>query len=153
MITAGVENLSEQLRGNSDFIGMFAGHYEELALDKEHVPLDPQYEVYFQRDANGEVIFVTLREDGRLIGYFVGFVAPGLHYRTCLTCTMDIFYIVPERRGGTAALKLFRAVEHELKRRGVQRWFCGSKLHKDASRLFEALKFKPVETYYSKWIG
>lgn len=153
MITAQVENLSEQLCDNPEFKGMFAGHYEELALDKEHVSLDPQYEVYLQRDANGEVIFVTLRRDGRMIGYFVGFVAPGLHYRTCLTCTMDIFYVAPEHRGGTAALKLFRTVERELRRRGVQRWFVGSKLHKDASRLFEALKFKPVETYYSKWIG
>lgn len=153
MITAQVENLTEQLRDNPDFKAMFGGHYEELALDKDHVPLDPQYEIYFRRDALGEVIFVSLREDGQLIGYFVGFVAPGLHYRTCLTCTMDIFYIRPDRRGGASALKLFRTVERELKRRGVQRWFCGTKLHKDASRLFEAMKFKPVETYYSKWIG
>lgn len=150
MITAQVESLTEHLQAHPDLIQK---HYEELALDKEHVPLDPMWEIYYARDARGEVVFVTLRSDGAIIGYFVGFVAPGLHYRTCLTCTMDIFFIDPAHRGGTGALRLFRAVEKEIRRRGVQRWFCGTKLHKDAGRLFEALGFRPIETFYSKWIG
>jgi N-acetylglutamate synthase-like GNAT family acetyltransferase len=50
-------------------------------------------------------------------------------------------------------VRLFRAVEKELRRRGVQRWFAGSKVHADASALFERLDFKRVEVYYSKWIG
>jgi hypothetical protein len=44
-------------------------------------------------------------------------------------------------------------VENELKRRGVQRWFVGSKVKADASALFEFLDFERVEVYYSKWIG
>lgn len=128
-------------------------HYEELALNKDKVPLDPQYNVYLARDAAGEVMVITLRRDGELVGYFVGFVAPGLHYRTCLTLQMDIFYIAPEHRGGTGALKLFRAVEREAKRRGIQRMFVGSKWHRDASRLFKALGYEMVEIYFSKWIG
>jgi len=67
------------------------GHWEELALNKDKVPLDPQWEFYDARDARGELMLVTLREAGRVVGYFIGFVAAGLHYRTCLTLTMDIF--------------------------------------------------------------
>ena len=48
---------------------------------------------------------------------------------------------------------LFTEVEKELRRRGVQRWFMGSKMHKDASYLFEKIGAAPVETYYSKWLG
>jgi GNAT superfamily N-acetyltransferase len=128
-------------------------HYEELALNKDRVPLDPQYDEYLRRDAVGGVIFVTLRDAGELVGYFVGFIAPGLHYQTCLTCHLDIFYLRPDKRGARGGVILFKAVETELKRRGVQRWFVGSKAHKDASRLFEALDFTHVETTYSKWIG
>lgn len=150
MITAQVEPLTPVL---DELKVMFPDHWEELALNKDKVPLDPQYNIYLARDAAGEVLFVTLRQDGEIVGYFVGFVAPGLHYKTCLTLTMDIFWTRHDIRGGTAGLRLFRAVEKEAKRRGVDRLFYGSKLMKDASRLFAAMRCEPVETYYTKWIG
>lgn len=149
MITAHVEKLTERLE---ELKPLFPAHWEELALNQDRVPLDPQYEIYLERDARGEVMLVTLRDAGELVGYFVGFVAPGLHYRTCLTLTMDIFYVRPDRRK-RAGVKLFRAVEAEARRRGVQRVFVGSKCHRDASSLFEYLDYEKVEIYYSKWLG
>jgi GNAT superfamily N-acetyltransferase len=149
MLTAQVESFTDAL---DELKRLLPLHYEELALNKDSVPLDPQYEIYLQRDSAGEVVFVTLRDLGVLVGYFIGFVAPGLHYRTCLTCTMDIFYVVPDSRGARGGVRLFKAVESELKRRGVDRWFVGSKVHKDASKLFEYLDFSKVETYYSKML-
>jgi len=109
--------------------------------------------VYKAYEDAGQVLVVTLRQKGRLVGYFVGFVNPSLHYSTCLTLQMDIFWTHPDIRGRLEGVKLFRAVVKEAKRRGVQRIFYGSKLHKDASRMFEYLKMDPVEVYYSKWIG
>ena len=152
MITAQVENLTANLE---DLKAFFPKHWEELALNKDKVPLDPQYDVYLAKDARGEVLFVTVRKDGVLAGYFVGFIAPGLHYRTCLTLQMDIFYLAPAERDGSpkAALILFREVLREAKRRGVQRAFFGSKTHRDASVLFKRLGFEMVETYYSAWLG
>jgi GNAT superfamily N-acetyltransferase len=82
----------------------------------------------------------------------VGFVAAGLHYRTCLTLTLDIFWVRPEHRGKGAGVKLIKAVEAEAKRRGVQRMLVGSKLHKDASWLFERLGYTEIERYYSVWL-
>jgi GNAT superfamily N-acetyltransferase len=128
-------------------------HWEELALNKDKVPLDPQWHVYDERDRRGELQLMVLREDGRIVGYYIGFIAPGLHYATCLTATMDIFYIHPEHRRGRNGIILFQAVEKELRRRGVQRWFVGAKLHRDASPLFKRLGFEPVETYHTKWLG
>ena len=150
MITCHVESLTDRL---PELKPLFPLHFEELALNKDKVPLDPQYEVYLERDRQGAVLFVAARDAGELVGYFVGFIAPGLHYKTCLTCTMDIFYIHPSKRTGSAGIRLFRAVEAELRRRGVQRWFMGSKLHADASALFKRIGAVPVETYYSKWLG
>ena len=150
MITAHVESFIERLPELKPLLPL---HWAELALDTDKVPLDPQYEIYFERERLGELLFVVLREKGELIGYFIGFIAPGLHYKTCLTCTMDIFYVHPDKRGGRAGIKLFKFVEEELKRRGVDRWFVGSKLKLDASWLFDYLKFERVEVYYSKWLG
>lgn len=150
MITAQIEPWSEMKR---DLLPLLPLHWAELALNQDRVPLDPQYDIYDAREAAGQTLVVTLRELGVLVGYFIGFVAPGLHYRTCLTLTMDIFWTHPDIRKGFAAVRMFREVEREAKRRGVQRIFYGSKAHKDASKLFEFLRMDPVEVYYSKWIG
>ena len=150
MITAQVEPYSKCL---PELMECYDLHWEELALNKDKVPLDPQYDLYEARDDAGQLLLVTLRETGRLVGYFIGFIAPGFHYKTCLTLTMDIFWTHPDVRGGFSGVKLFRLVEKEAKRRGVHRMFYGSKMHNDASRLFQFLKMDPVEMYYTKWIG
>ncbi len=150
MLSAHVESLTERLEDLKPFFPM---HWEELALNQKQVPLDPQYDIYLGRDGVGQVMLVTLRSDGQLVGYFVGFVAPGLHYKTCLTLSMDIFYVLPEHRGKGGGFILFKAVEAEAKRRGVKRMFVGSKMHKDSSWLFEKLGYEQVETTYSLWMG
>jgi len=159
MITAHIERLSDTLE---ELKPRFVPHYEELALDQDRVPLDPVYELYLQREAAGEVLLAVLRDKGRLVAYFVGFVAPGMHYRTCLTLTMDIFWLDPEYRNEDSlskleahmlSLQLFEAVREEAKRRRVQRAFFGSKSHSDASAVFEALGAHEVERYHSVWWG
>lgn len=149
-ITAQIESLTAIL---PELKPLFPEHYRELALNQDDVPLDPQYDEYLRRDAAGAVMLVTLRDRGELCGYFVGFVAPGLHYQTCLTLTMDIFFVRADHRGKMGGIILFRAVEKEARRRGVQRMFVGSKCHKDASFLFERLGYREVERYYSMWLG
>jgi len=147
MITAQKESFTAAI---PELKPIFTRHWEELALNKDIVPLDMMYETYEQREAMGEVCFVTLRDKGTIIGYFVGFISPGLHYRTCLTCITDIFYVEPDRRGARAGVMLFQVVEEELKRRGVKRWFAGEKLHKPCAPLFKYLGFEPVEQTHSK---
>ena len=150
MITAHQESFAERL---SELQTLLPAHYRELALNQDQVPLDPQYEVYLQKEKSGELLFTVLRENGAMIGYYIGFIAPALHYKTCLTCVMDIFYVQMDTRKQGAGLYLFAEVEKELKRRGVQRWFMGSKLHKDSSYLFEKIGAEKVEVYHSKWLG
>lgn len=150
MITAQTEGLTENIEELKRF---FHGHWSELAEDRDKVQLNPQYDIYLRRDALGEVVFVSLREAGAIIGYFVGFISPALHYKDCLTCLGDIFYIEPGRRGLGGGMKLFAEVKAELKRRGVQRWRAGHKIKHDASPLFRRMGFEPVETIYSMWIG
>lgn len=150
MMTCHIESFEERLGELKPLLPM---HYAELALDQDKVPLSPQFDIYIERERRGELLFVTMRDAGDLVGYFIGFVAPGLHYSTCLTCTMDIFYIHPDKRGAALpGVRLFRAVEDELRRRGVDRWFVGSKCRADASKLFEFLGFEKVEIYYSKML-
>lgn len=150
MITAHVESFEQSLPYLKPLL---PAHYQELALNQDKVPLSPQFDKYIAAEHRGELLFVVLRNAGQMAGYFIGFIAPGLHYSTCLTCQMDIFYVHPDHRGNGAGFQLFKFVEDQLKKRKVQRMFVGSKMHKDASWLFEKLGYKPVETYYSTWLG
>lgn len=150
MITVMLESFEERL---PELLPLLPLHYEELALNQDKVPLDPQYDIYIERERRGELMFMVVRDAGQLVGYFIGFVAPGLHYQTCLTLIMDIFFIHPEHRGNSTGFKLFKAVEAEAKARGVQRMFVGSKCHLDASFLFEKLGYERCEITYTHWLG
>lgn len=150
MITFHVESFA---KARPEFEPLLPFHWAELALNQDKVPLDPMWEVYEERERRGELLFVAAREAGQIVGYFIGFINPALHYRGCLTCIMDIFYIRRDKRVAMTGLRMFRFVEQELRRRGVKRWFMGSKVKADASVLFERLDFEKVETFYSKWLG
>jgi len=128
-------------------------HYQEISTHKDHnVSLDPIVEAYRARELDGTLMMVIGREKGIISAYFVCFIAPGLHYRSCLTCSPDIFYVEPTKRGNRTAIQMFKFVKEELKRRKVMRWAVGSKVEHDASALFEYLGFKPVEKTYEMWL-
>ncbi len=150
MITFQVEPFS-QVYG--ELLPLLREHYGEISTHKDHgVALEPMVELYRAREADGTLLMVIGREAGEIVAYFVGFVAPALHYRSCLTCSPDIFYVRPDQRGARAGVQLFRFVEAELRRRGVQRWAVGCKVAHDASALFRLLDFEPVETTHEKWL-
>lgn len=159
MITSHIEALRDTMPELKEH---FAEHWQALALNQDQVPLDPQYGAYFQREDLGEVLLVVLRDTGKVVAYFVGFLAPAMHYQSCYTLTMDIFWLAPAYRDQDSlaqleahmlAVQLFEAVFEAAKRRCVKRVFFGSKLHADASRVFEELGMIEVERYYSKWLG
>lgn len=135
----------------------YSAHWLEVALDqdKPEAALKPQFGVYAVRDAAGELVLVTLRDEGPIVGYFLCFVSRGLHYSDCLTAQMDIIYVTPRVRGRHGGMRLIRTMRRELQRRGVKRWFVGEKIGRSSGlgRIYQLAGFRPVETYYSMWIG
>lgn len=150
MVTILIESFEDRL---PELLPILPLHYEELALDKDKVPLNPNYGSYVDLERNGKLMFMVARDKGELIGYFIGFVMPCLHYMTCLSLSMDIFYIHPDHRGNNTGLLLFKAVEAEAKRRGVQRMIVSTKVHFSAAWLFKRLGYTEIEHVYSNWLG
>jgi GNAT superfamily N-acetyltransferase len=152
MITPHLESLRQ---GLPELQPLLPRHYEELSLHKLHDhPLAPQYDVYLAREDQGQLMYMTLRANGELVGYYIGFIAPGLHYKSCLTAHADIFYVVPEVRGGGSGDILFDAVEKEIRRRRCSLWQAGEKIHLSqfTSALFRKHGLEPAETIYHKWL-
>lgn len=128
-------------------------HWNEIALDKDKVPLDPDIETFAMLESTGQLVIVTVRDDARLVGYHISLVRQHLHYKSSLTAYVDMYFLHPDYRGGLAGFKMFKFVEDVLRQRGVDRIYSGTKLHKDMGRLFERLGYNETERLFVKWIG
>lgn len=148
MITATVEPFMSQVEELKPLLPL---HWRELGIYQDRMPLDPLWSSYRAYEDAGALLYVALRSSGALVGYFIGLVAPGMHYQTTLTCKMDIAFVLPEFRGSAGRL-LFDAAKAELKRRGVKLWWVGSKDHHPIEGFYEALGFERQETYFALWL-
>jgi ribosomal protein S18 acetylase RimI-like enzyme len=128
-------------------------HYEEIALDKDVIKLNPDYDAYKSMNARGVIKIISARQDGKLIGYCICVVKGHLHYKDSLTAHNDIFYIKPEYRQGLTGVKLFKATEEIMKKYGVQRIIMNVKRSNDIGAIFERLGYKETERVYTKIIG
>lgn len=125
-------------------------HWQEIALDQEHVPLAVDEAGYVALDGAGILHIVTARDEGRLVGYWLGMVKGHLHYRTTLHAVMDVVWLHPAYRRGVNGYQLFHAVERTLRQRGVVKVIMGCKLHLDFSRLYARLGYHEIERTWSK---
>lgn len=136
----------------AEMLPLLTRHWREVALNHADVPLDIDEEQYAGLDESGALHIVTARRDGLLIGYHVAIVSGHLHYRSTLHGITDVYWIAPECRHGVTGMRMFQAVERELKAIGVRKLFTATKLHLDQGPLFERLGYKPVERLYAKLI-
>lgn len=135
-----------------EMLPMLVRHWREIALNHADVPLDIDEARYAQLDESGHLHIVTARREGALIGYHVAIVSAHLHYASTLHGITDVYFIAPEARHGVTGMRLFQAVEREMKALGVRKLFTATKLHLDQGPLFERLGYRPVERLYAKLI-
>lgn len=131
---------------------LFKRHWQEVALNHSEVPLDIDHRRYDELATAGGLHVLTVRRAGLLVGYQVTVISPHLHYASTLHGITDVYWIAPECRHGITAMRMFQAVERELKKLGVRKLFTATKLHLDQGSLFERLGYKPVERVYAKLI-
>lgn len=147
MITYSVEKLADML---DEMKPLFNDHWEEIALFKDDVKLDPDYDKYLLMEKGGFIHVCTARDDGVLIGYFVSIITPHLHYKQSKTLASDIYFIKPDYRKGRTGIKLFQFAENEWRKEGVQVAYVGAKVSNDVTKVWERLGYKVVENKMGK---
>lgn len=126
-------------------------HWQELCIDTDKMILDPNMDAYLKLEETNQLMLMVLRLNMVIIGYYIGFILPGMHYKQ-IKCNMeDIFWIHPSKRTGTYALRLFEAVEAENNKLGVNFWKCTTKINTKAPGFLEKLGFKKFEECFYKW--
>jgi len=130
---------------------LLRAHWDELARNKDRVPLAPDLAGYFQAEERGRLLIVTARRNGELVGYSVWFYGPHPHYHTTIFAENDVLWLAPECRNGRAGLRLIEASHAALKAHGVTIPHWREKnAHPALGRLLKHLGYVPIETIYAK---
>lgn len=143
------EEFTEELAWEA--MPMTTDNYEEVRQ-----PNDPDYDLniplYSHMAQLGNLLVVTARVDGELVGYTMFVVAHDPHSQDDLQANQDVLFV---RQGSRktmlgAGLGLIDKAEELLKARGVKVVYQHVKVYKDYSPMLERLGYDFVEKIYKK---
>lgn len=142
----------ESLRDCWDEIMVLASaHWQETEAYRHGQPFAPSFNRYIQYEDMGCVMQVTGRVNGELVAYATLYITESMHSQ-CKICVEDTFFIAKTHRKGLNAVKLYKFVENECKKRGVVEVIFTSK-NPAVDRILKYLDFQPVAAQYSKQLG
>nr|BAR35097.1 N-acetyltransferase GCN5 [uncultured Mediterranean phage uvMED] len=128
-------------------------HWEQIAINKETIKLNPDWDEYQRLYFAGNLKIFTARDNEELVGYFITVVARNLHYKDHLFAQNDVLYVKPDKRAGMTGFKLIKYAEIELKKMGVSVIHINTKVHAPFDSLMERMGYSLIERLYSKYIG
>lgn len=130
--------------------GLIDAHWREVAMYQDAIPLHVKWDTYDALEKDGVTHCLAVRDLGKLVGYYIGFVKPHLHYADSLTFFTDVYFLTKEYRKGSAGVKLFSEMEKTLRKRGVQRMIVSTKVTLDMSPVLGRLGFDETERVHMK---
>lgn len=110
---------------------LFKAHWDEIALNKSAMQLDPDEGFYHAMEEHGRLLVLAAFEvDGnvrKIVGYAVTFLSSHPHYRNLAVATNDLIYVDPKNRKGRVGGRLFKTTERLAKDR-LEKLFPGRKM-------------------------
>mgnify|MGYP003120056152 FL=1 len=128
-------------------------HWEQVALNKDKIKLNPDWDEYHRLYNAGNLKIYTARKEHELVGYFIVAVGKNIHYKDHLFANCDIIYVKPDSRAGMTGYKLINFATAELQKIGVSVLNINTKTHLPFDKLLLRMKFGLIERLYSKFIG
>lgn len=123
-------------------------HWEEIAVLKDTVKLNPSYDAYRKLEDSGKLYILTVREDGRLVGYYVSIVTKNPHYMDEVWAINDIMYLHPDYRKALTGYTMIRKAEEDLKKMGATVSTVHVKVAHPCDSLMNRLGYLPNEINY-----
>lgn len=116
MITIQRERASEVVE---EIVPLLVSHWKEVNKDLDVPNLNPDFSVYLDADDQGMLVVLTVRDDGKLIGYAVDNINYNTRYQMD-AANNDIMYVSPDYRHTNTFKDLNTAMEQELRKMGIQ---------------------------------
>ena len=112
--------------------------------------MDVDWDKYIKLEELGFFRLITMRYEGRLVGYIVAGISQGLHYRRLKFATIDSIYVAPSHRCGLVAYRALKYAEQYYKELGVDVIQVTVKPHLPFDNLCIHLGYFESETIYTK---
>lgn len=127
-------------------------HEAWMELEDEHkdVNYSPDWEAYQRMEDRGILRFISLREDGRLIGYASIISDHDIHRMNVRFASFRDIFITRSKRGYAA--RFVRFIEKHLSDLGIDRVWIGERIASGnkSGRFYEAMGYFPQELIYGK---
>jgi len=136
-----------------DVIDLAYLDWEEMYHDKEAYPFDPDWDLYYLLEDNGNLLVFTARDSGKLIGYFSVIIGPSLHSKGKFVVSNDIIYLHRDYRKGLIGVKLFKFSEDCLLESGYNQLQVITSEKNNIDSLLKRLDYKKIETKFEKKLG
>ena len=128
-------------------------HWKEIAHNQEDIKLNPDWGRYLELDQQNIIKCITVRKEGKLIGYNFFLVMPHLHYRDHLFAVNDVLFLKKEYREGLVGVRLIKKGEEVLSLLGVSKMYISGKVDTLLVKLLPKIGYKKEEENFSKYIG
>jgi GNAT superfamily N-acetyltransferase len=128
-------------------------HWEDIAINKDTIKLNPDWEAYHTLEDLGKLKIFTARSCGELVGYFVVVSNRSIHYKDHICATNDVIYLHKDHRKGFAGIRLIKFAEKCLREDGVSVLTINTKVHQPFDKVLDRLGFNLIERVYSKYLG
>ena len=128
-------------------------HWHEVAPYKEVNQLNPDMKRYQMLEHAGQLVLVTARIEGHLVGYIMMLLYPHPHYCHVLNAMDDLHFLQKDYRNGFTFMRMIAFAEIEMKNRGVRIMALRTKAEQDHGALFVRLGYKPQDITYTRLLG
>ena len=127
-------------------------HYKEIAMYKDKISLNPNYELYQAMADAGTLHILAARHGTVLVGYCVTFVNKHPHYNDHLYAVNDVVYLDPAYRHSAVAPEMIAELERMMLEKGVSVMTFHMKTYQPFETLMDFMGFEKAEYLYSKYI-
>jgi GNAT superfamily N-acetyltransferase len=128
-------------------------HWRELALNKDSIPVDIDWDRYYRLDVEGLLHVLTARvPSGQLVGYAFMLLGPHMRYKSTIWGHVDVYWIDPLYRQGWTGIKFFKTLIKDARTMGAKNLTLATKHHfmgNRVTKLLQRLGFTPIETIHA----
>lgn len=149
MITIRESSVDEMLANANE---MFEEHWQEVALNKHVMVLNPCVVKYQALEQAGKIMILSAWDDDELAGYSVCIIDNHLHYSDLVVCYNDLLFVSKKYRASKLGIRLIRETEQEGARRGAKLMLWHAKQDTALAVIMSRMKYKVQDIIFSKEI-
>lgn len=128
------------------------GRLSHKEIDTLDLNYNPNVVMYNNLSEAGVLFILTMRKDGRLVGYTMSAVSPHMTDIDKLISITLVMYVSEEARGHEA-IKLIDSTTDLMQVKGSIQHTFGVPVQNDYRKILERKNFTKVETMFSKHLG